>query len=297
MKKIIVVDSGIDKALLQRYPNLLLKNYTCEEYDMHGHGTASYSLINKLTVDCEIKTIKVLNKYLECSTEILKSALKFLQNVDCDIINMSLATTVEKDFEEIDNLCKIIHSQGKIIVSSLSNSGEISYPAYSQYVIGVEGKVLKNSLDYIYMNEGNIQFIADKTPVVVQTLDGYYDLYGGNSKATCCVTALISQNIGYGLNNHITSYKKDLTYSKGGEFDKLHRKVLKILSRYSVNVQNFNIINNVSRDKFKYFLQDLSHDVGISYKKHFFSIYDFSNVYNLVCKLMYIKSREVKNDF
>lgn len=296
MKKIIVVDSGIDKTLLQSCPDLLLKNYTCEKYDMHGHGTASYSLINELTVDCEIKTIKVLNKYLECSTEILINALKFLQNVDCDIINMSLATTMEKDFEEIDSLCKIIHSQGKIIVSSLANSGEISYPAYSKYVIGVEGKALNNSLDYIYNNEGNIQFIADKTPVVVQTLDGYYDLYGGNSKATCCVTALISQNIGHSFNNYMISHKKNI-YAKDYEFDKLYRRILKILSKYSINIHNFDIINNIRRDEFKLFLQDLSYDIGISYKKHIFSIYDFSNVYNLVCKIMYIKSDEEKNDF
>lgn len=56
--KIIILDSGVDKEIIEKNPDVMLANFTDEQFDLNGHGTASYDLISKFSSQSEISVIK-----------------------------------------------------------------------------------------------------------------------------------------------------------------------------------------------------------------------------------------------
>lgn len=191
--RVAIIDSGINEF----YDDKIFNKYSCvggDYYDYNGHGTKCVSIIEKIAPDTEFTVIKLLNENLQCSVHYLYEALTFMLDMDIDIINLSLSTANLSQFQKIDNVCKELHRQGKILVSSKANNGEVSYPAESKYVVGVSGNLFNTNEEFWYKEILPIQCVGSKTPSIVKVSNDKYAFFSGNSKATACITGILSKN-------------------------------------------------------------------------------------------------------
>ena len=92
--------------------------------------------------------IKVLDKYGRTNIQILEEALKSLIDKDIDIINLSLSVVKSEMVGDLYKICEELNKKGKILVCSLANGFNESYPAVFDNVIGVKGFILGDK-DYL----------------------------------------------------------------------------------------------------------------------------------------------------
>lgn len=196
--KIVLIDSGIDQILrssgVTLGRNFLKKNETA--LDDQGHGTLCARTIMEYCDSMpEIHAIKILDKNNSASSFMLLEALKECEKIDCRLINLSLATRSSEQLDQMESIIDALTMQGKIVVSSLPNSGGLAYPAALKNVIGVNGAVFNDLMEYWYNGKSEIQGIANRVPILIQGLDGQYKMFGGTSKATCVMTAIIANQL------------------------------------------------------------------------------------------------------
>ena len=173
--KVVVVDTGIDcKSIFfqnTKFSGVSIKrnknsnnNYeiccysaenTCIQ-DTIGHGTAVCGIISLHNAKIELYIVKIFYAdSLDADEDLLCYALEYIsENIECDIINMSLGLCVLENYDRLYNLCAKLRKQGKYIVSAFENNGSISYPAAFDNVIGVTGGSLcyKNNDFYCINN-------------------------------------------------------------------------------------------------------------------------------------------------
>lgn len=191
--RVAVIDSGVNKFYKNRIAKLL--NYTEEDHvDANGHGTKCVSIIDKIAPDTNFTVLKLLNKNLQCSSSTLCQALTDLLTMDIDIVNLSLSTAEINNYKDLNNICRNLYQEGKLIIASKANNGEKSYPAESKYVLGVCGSLFPDNETFWYKSNGLIQIVASKTPTILKVDECKYSFFGGNSKATACMTGVISKN-------------------------------------------------------------------------------------------------------
>lgn len=191
--RVAVMDSGVNKFYRNKITKCL--NYTEEDYvDENGHGTKCISIIDKIAPDTDFTVLKLLNKNLQCSSYTLCKALNDILGMDIDIVNLSLSTAEINSFKDLNSICKKFYQEGKLIIASKANNGEISYPAESKYVLGICGSLFHNNETFWYNSNGSVQIVASKTPTILKMDKSIYSFYGGNSKATACMTGIISKN-------------------------------------------------------------------------------------------------------
>ena len=200
MLKVAIIDSGIDWDILKNNEvidskSFLYKNKKIEindnVIDESYHGTFCYQVINEEHIPIEYIIIKILNKKNEGHSLGLIQALRYLYKKKIDIINLSLATVSDKYLLELNHICEKLKEKGVIIISSLSNSMKLSYPARLPSVIGVVGNILKHSNEYWYSPNKKIQIVSDCMPVLVKNKNGLYTFFGWNSKASAKFTNIL----------------------------------------------------------------------------------------------------------
>lgn len=112
--------------------------------DENGHGTLSASVIYKECPNAFVHIIKIFEDNLEADIEILEVALEHILDIPIDIVNLSLAFPPNNRSKKLNEICKKIHKQGKVIISSVFNGKYISQPASFKSVIGVRGMLLND---------------------------------------------------------------------------------------------------------------------------------------------------------
>ena len=203
---VAVIDSGIDDAYFRGHCGMFTGAFSCisdqegKEFvsdhfpqDENGHGTMVVDLIHALNPRCRFLVVKILNADCLATTGALAEALRFLCTQQVDIIHMSISVTQEDDqAPEITRLCTELSQQGKVIVCSVENRKQESFPAYLPSVQGVTGGVFRNSRDCNFDPCRNIQFVCDATPTLVSGFKSRPSLFSGNSKAACVATSIIA---------------------------------------------------------------------------------------------------------
>lgn len=180
MKPIVaVIDSGIDSNIVNNVTMDVLKK---GEEDKCGHGTACAMIIKGIAPKADIISIPLLDENIEATSMELEKALSFCQEIDCNIINLSLSVT-NLYTNNLKKICMGLYRQGKIIVSSVTNRKYSSLPASYDTVIGVRGKVFSSPMTYWFNKRDKIQLIADMTPVFTDFRLNRYFIFSGNSKA------------------------------------------------------------------------------------------------------------------
>ncbi|MCB6950238.1 S8 family serine peptidase [bacterium] len=166
--------------------------YQNEYNDLNGHGTYCASIIRRFCPDVKLTIIKILDQCKMGRSECLIEALHYLYHNPVDVISMSLSTQDNQYEKELGIICKKIEESGMIMVSSLANHAEISYPAVYEGVIGVKGALFLEEKEYIYHPDRVIQCQGSSIPVLVEGVDGTYTFFGGNSKAAANISGIIA---------------------------------------------------------------------------------------------------------
>lgn len=204
--KVAVIDTGID--INHKYLKDVISggiSFECDEKyiftsdnycDYNGHGTACASTIKNEFRDIEIFTVKIMDEYGKTNIQILEEALKYLLNTDISIINLSLSVMNSDKVDDLYQICEELHKRGKIIVSSVANGYEETYPAIFDNVIGVKGSILEDENTYWFNKNEKVQCIADDNPYLRCDINNSYKLFGKcNSQAAAKVTGIIANII------------------------------------------------------------------------------------------------------
>lgn len=201
--KVAILDTGIDKSHEYLKDNIIggisfesREDYiiVSDEYeDENGHGTACASIIKKEFESAEIFVVKALDNKGRTNIQVLEEALKYLLNTDIKIINLSLSVMESELVQDLYAICEELKKQGKIIICSVANGYEHSYPAKFDNVIGVKGFILENENVFWYNQDYDIQCIMDNNSYLRCDVNNSYKLFGKcNSQAAAKLTGKIA---------------------------------------------------------------------------------------------------------
>lgn len=147
--RIAVVDSGIDETFGT------LKDHIVESVGLeinedgyiveveafpekNMHGTVVACIIQQLSPNVEFINVKVLDEELKADSRVLLNALCKVFDYQPDIIHMSLGTQEKKYIPYFEKIVEESKNNHVMIVAAADNSGNVSYPAYLNGVIGVK---------------------------------------------------------------------------------------------------------------------------------------------------------------
>lgn len=203
---VVIIDSGIDI----NHPELkgfsiegyVYKNHTIvkSEKDEIGHGTAIAKLITKYGINVRIIGIRIALHLKNLDDSHLIEVLTYVHdNIETDLINLSLGVNICLHNQELYNICKKIYDKGIIIVAAFDNDEVITYPAAYNCVIGVKtGQRCKNPEGFEYYEDSVVNLGAYGRNQRIKRSDGQFSFLGGTSLACAMVTARITRfrNIG-----------------------------------------------------------------------------------------------------
>lgn len=206
MVKVAIIDTGIDLEHEYLKENIIggiafecKDNYiiSSDEYrDYNGHGTACASIIKREFNDVELFSIKALDKNGKTNIQVLEEALKYTLKTDIRIINLSLSVIDSQMVNDLYKICTSLSNNGKIIICSLANVLEKSYPAVFDNVIGVKGFILNSEDSFWYNKDYDIQCIMDNNLHLAAYPNNSYRLFGkSNSQAAAKLTGKVANII------------------------------------------------------------------------------------------------------
>ncbi len=163
-----------------------------KQYDAIGHGTQVASCIKKYCPQTELFIINIYKDSRIVSSCLLLEALRYLLDVDVDIINISLAVSSREYVSDIESVLQLLGEQGKCVVASVKNGQESSYPASSPYCIGVSGSEKLSAGEFGLGKRGEYMITASRLPEQVESLGGRMAPFGGNSRAAACITGRLA---------------------------------------------------------------------------------------------------------
>ena len=184
---IVVIDSGIDAMIVENETRDILNK---GQYDKCGHGTACAMVIKSIVPTANIISIPLLDESARATSDELEYVLEYCCEVNCHIVNLSLSVS-NLHTRKLEKICNQLKTQGKVIVSSVTNRELTSIPANYDTVLGVRGKVFSSPFTYWFNNRREIQLITDMTPVFTDFRLNRYFMFSGNSKAAAVASGLI----------------------------------------------------------------------------------------------------------
>lgn len=214
--KVAVLDTGIDKEHDYLKDNLVggIAFECIHDYifisdkfdDEDGHGTACASIIKKEYEDVELFVIKVLGKDGIANIKVLEEALKYLLDTNIRLINLSLSVIGVESVKGLFEVCYELFRKGKIIVCSLSNDFDLSYPAMFNNVIGVRGFTLDVDDSFWYNKKYDVQCVMDSNSYISCDINNSYRLPSKcNSyvaaKFTGKIAKILSENPGIAISD------------------------------------------------------------------------------------------------
>lgn len=201
---VAVLDTGIDKNHEYLKDNIIggIAFKCTDEYivisdeydDNHGHGTSCASIIKKEFENVGLFPVKVLDDNGRSNIQVLEEALKYILETDIRLINLSLSVMNCEMVQDLYEICNELNRKEKIIVCSLANGFEESYPAIFDNVIGVKGFILEDEKSFWYNKNEKIQCIMDNNPYLTCDIGNSYKLFGkSNSQVAAKLTGKIAK--------------------------------------------------------------------------------------------------------
>lgn len=204
--KIALIDTGVnyqheflkDVIKKQFYINKKGERYKIIENenigDFVGHGTGCASVIRKECKNIEIYSFCIVDKNGNSNIHILEIILEYIKNLEINLINLSLSIMQKTDLRTLKRIIKCLDRQGKILIVSVTNNKNLSFPASLKECIGVQGGIL-DEIDSIWFDSHKkIQAALDYTPYLHCNNRNTYSMFGkSNSYATAKLTGIIAQ--------------------------------------------------------------------------------------------------------
>lgn len=256
--KVAVVDTGVNRNHEYLKENIIdgVEFKEDNDYilitdnfeDENGHGTHCASVIKKEYEDVDLYIVKILNKDGNTNIQILEEALKHLQNIDANIINLSLSVMKSELVKDLEVICETLKKQGKVIICSVANEFETSFPASFKSVIGVRGFILENENALWYNKTYGIQCIVDNNSYLSCDLNNNYKLFGKcNSYAAAKLTGKVAKIISrFGYINETLLDKELIKLSTKKIWSE---KDLEVSKRYPESIEILNNTNQIILDK------------------------------------------------
>lgn len=214
---VVIIDSGINT---NKYPDVsgvsIEYSNNCLSVgnrldDEVGHGTIIYSIINKRVISDQIFVVKLPDCQEQCDDLCLLYALEYIKNnIDCNVINISLGFKFTENYDELYKVCKALSDKGTFIVSAFDNDGCYSYPASFDCVIGVDSHTdIKNIDEFYFVENSPIDILAKGNLQRVTTQGGQKLIVGGSSIACAHISAIAASEISNGtpIENVLLSLK------------------------------------------------------------------------------------------
>lgn len=204
--KIAVIDTGVDMHDKEMINNLKfdrklqVENFE-EKYknidDSISHGTLCAKTILSICNDALIYPVKIFDKHGKTNSWNLVDVLQKILNTDIDIINISASTTNCPYEKELNEVCKKLYEEGKIIVCSHHNgkNNKSSIPTKFDTVIGVKGidEVFKDK-DYFYNKKNEVQVYGNSKERFLK-FKGNIIEFSRNSRAAAVFSGILANMI------------------------------------------------------------------------------------------------------
>ena len=197
MKKDMVHDSfdmlisNSDKlTLLKVIDSKVCKKNHKDECKGITHATIVTRIIEQYGHYDKLDHIEILNQEGFGNIDDLIVALKWCISQDVDIINLSLGTTCEEDFEELGIVCEQLINQGKIIIAAEHNLGYYAMPSSLNKVLSV--KTIRTPFFIIWDKKKNRMLTNGKIWITTKD-NGHIKTQSFNSYACAYITSLISK--------------------------------------------------------------------------------------------------------
>lgn len=171
--------------------------------DEEGHGTAVFSILQRLCKDAVIYIIKLsgdVGNNGSISSMLLQKALGYVnENMDCKIVHLSLGIEYCSHVEAFEKVCMQLAAKNTLIVAAFSNLGCVSYPAAFSCVLGVdEIRECRHFDEYEYIENSIVNIrIAATAQVLPWGREGFLKV-AGTSFSSPHITALIYNEVMYG---------------------------------------------------------------------------------------------------
>lgn len=323
--KVAVLDTGIDKEHEYLKENIIggiafepKDEYiiTSDKYDdKNGHGTACSSIIKKEFRDVDIFSVKILDHNGKSDIQVLEEALKYVLKTNIRLINLSLSLLTDEIVHDLYKICNELERNNKIVVCSLANGFEKSYPATFDNVIGVKGFILENENSFWYNKRKKIQCIIDNNSYFYCGLNNSYKLFGKcNSQAAAKLTGKIARILSMepdisleklhekleslAIRNNWSqhnlksskrypNFRNDLYTNDDTIFIKIVNIVIKVLglNKYNHKLNKYGLFNKhigLTYDKCFDLIKEIEGQLNIKFDYMNISRYDFMSIYTLV---------------
>ena len=193
----VIIDSGLncdhEIAKGKKFVGYSIYNgivYDNGYNDKIGHGTAVYSLINKIVPDTDCIIFKLFDTDFCCAQIDLEIALEYIyNNIPCDIINISAGTCILES-NRLYEICRKLNDKGVTILAAFDNVGAISFPAAFDCVIGVDSSAECKMIDeFEYIDNSLINIRAKGGMHRVAWINSEYAFVEGTSFSVAYATA------------------------------------------------------------------------------------------------------------
>lgn len=317
--KIAVIDTGVDISDDEIKSNIRFdKKLQIEDFekkyitidDVNSHGTFCTKTILSICNDALIYPIKIFDDYGKTSSWNLVEALQKILHTDINIINISASTTNCPCEKELEEICKKLYKEGKIIICSHHNDGNSnsSIPTKFKTVLGVKGiNEVFEDMDYIYNPYNEVQIYGNSKDKFLNFKDNITH-FGRNSRAAAVFSGIVANLIkenGYKtdkIENLITKNSIDSKYlynpkkTKDIYYDEEKIQIAKRLvslinDKFGVRkidldfLKEYSLLNtftNIGKHNAYEFLLKINEEfkINIDYRKVF--IYDLDYLNNIV---------------
>jgi subtilisin len=169
---------------------------TAPHEDVFGHGTACAGIIRALAPDCELYSVRVLNRFLQGTGELFAAGLRWAIENDMDVCNLSLTTPKKAFFGVLHELADQAYFNDVMLVTSANNGPVPSFPAMYASVISVASHDTPDPELFYYNAAPPVEFGAYGVDVRVAWKDGEWTTSTGNSFATPHIAGLVTRILG-----------------------------------------------------------------------------------------------------
>lgn len=231
--KIAIIDSGLDQEYHKKYfaqskvngYSIALDNgsirYGTDISDENGHGTACFSIINRIVPSAEYIVIKVCDENGKTSSKVVTEAFSSLvsENVQVICLAVSVVKNGTAGYPEMESICRTLEQNGSVIVASYANNGEGSCPACFESVVGVHAA--SSSMEAGWIVRGNNININEDAKMELISYKREYRMTG-NSLAAAVVTGKIADLLG---DKSIIDIRKELLQNYCFKHSQMHYKL------------------------------------------------------------------------
>lgn len=231
--KIGIIDSGIDSnhsklidceisGVCFFYEGEVIRS--SEDFsDKIGHGTACASIIHKLMPRAELVAIKIFQNELVANEKLMHVAIEWCLKNEIRLINLSLGIQTSSPNEKLTEIVNLAYNKGVILVSAAHNNIQFEcYPAFYPNVFGVYSAKTINKLQYGFIANSPIEFLAKGSIQRVAWKDNSYTIATGTSYACAHFTGIVAKKISEFKHLQISELKQALIDQSDSELKPIY---------------------------------------------------------------------------